>query len=193
MASLLIISAPRLSAGRRPDGGRRPSAGVVLRERNQQSTALRRSSAITEYPKDGINDHVITGANTGEPGPAWHQGVLVRTRSPFPPGARLSYVSGCIAEIRTASWRTMPSMAATSTQWWQTAKREADDFYAAAGASTETGEEEMRVPAPVVRGSRSGASRCIRTGCSRWLDGDPGQPPPPPGHRSGRNSGLATP
>ena len=23
----------------------------------------------------------------------------------------------------------------------------------------------------------------------RWLDGDPGQPPPPPGHRSGRNSG----
>jgi hypothetical protein len=24
---------------------------------------------------------------------------------------------------------------------------------------------------------------------SQWLDGDPGQPPPPPGHRSGRNSG----
>ncbi len=25
----------------------------------------------------------------------------------------------------------------------------------------------------------------------RWLDGDPAQPPPPPGHRTGRNAGLA--
>ena len=66
-------------------------------------------------------------------------------------------------------------------------EREADEFYAAL-APDDLGDEEMRV----LRQSCAGliwSKQMYPYRVARWLDGDPGQPPPPPGHRFGRNSG----
>jgi hypothetical protein len=66
-------------------------------------------------------------------------------------------------------------------------EREADEFYAAL-APDDIGEEHMRV----LRQSCAGliwSKQMYPYRVARWLDGDPGQPAPPPGHRHGRNSG----
>ena len=55
----------RLDAAPGPDGAR--SRGAVLRERDQPPAGLRRVRPTTPYPKDGINDHVVTGAATVNP------------------------------------------------------------------------------------------------------------------------------
>ena len=64
---------------------------------------------------------------------------------------------------------------------------DADEFYAAL-APAEMGTEEMRV----LRQSCAGlvwSKQIYPYQVRRWLDGDPAQPPPPEGHRHGRNSG----
>ena len=64
---------------------------------------------------------------------------------------------------------------------------DADAFYdALAPAGTTT--EEMRI----IRQASAGlvwSKQMYIYDASRWLDGDPNQPPPPDGHRHGRNSG----
>jgi hypothetical protein len=52
------LSSYRLDAAPTADGSR-PQALFCDNETNNP-----RATAITDYPKDGINDHVITGANT---------------------------------------------------------------------------------------------------------------------------------
>ena len=66
-------------------------------------------------------------------------------------------------------------------------EREADDFYAAI-APADIGPEQLRV----LRQSSAGlvwSKQMYPYRVNRWLDGDPGQPAPPAGHRSGRNTG----
>ena len=75
----IAVDHPRLS-GYRLDAaptaeGSRPQALFCDNETN--NPRLFGAAPITDYPKDGINDHVITGANTVNPDAAWHEGVLV--------------------------------------------------------------------------------------------------------------------
>ncbi len=59
-------------------------------------------------------------------------------------------------------------------------EREADDFYAAL-APPDASEERQEI----MRRAFAGMIWCkqfFRYDVSRWLDGDPTEPPPPPGH-----------
>ncbi len=90
-----------------------------------------------------------------------------------------------------------PAQAATSPdgQWYGSyfddvmadRKRETDEFYAAL-APDDIGTEEMRV----LRQACAGlvwSKQMYPYRVAQWLEGDPDQPPPPHGHRFGRNSG----
>ena len=144
------------------------------------------AAPITDYPKDGINDHVITGANTVNPD---HRG----TKASW--WYQITVPAGGQAEVRLRLHRPDQEQAAADEAWhggyFDTVmagrEREADEFYAAL-APEDIGVEEMRV----LRQSCAGliwSKQMYPYRVSRWLDGDPGKPPPPPGHRFGRNSG----
>ncbi len=144
------------------------------------------AAPITDYPKDGINDHVIGGANTVNPDERGTKAVW---------WYKITVPAGGKAEIRLRLHRPdhdrSPTDGAWSDQYFDevmaSREREADEFYAAL-APDDIGEEEMRV----LRQSCAGliwSKQMYPYRVARWLDGDPGQPPPPPGHRFGRNSG----
>ena len=184
----IVVDHQRL-AGYRLDaapaaGGVRPQALFCENETNVPR--LFGAAAITEYPKDGINDHVVSGAGTVNPDQRgtkaswWYQ---------------ITVPSGGKAELRLRLHR--PDQAATPPdgQWHGSyfdsvmadREREADEFYTAL-APDDIGTEEMRV----LRQSCAGliwSKQMYPYRVARWLEGDPGQPPPPQGHRFGRNSG----
>lgn len=135
------------------------------------------------YPKDGINDHVVHGLPTVNPD---HQG----TKSAW--WYALTVPAGATVELRLRLWS--PSDGDAPDPGWSgdrftdlmtLREREADEFYAALappGASADA--------ADIMRRAFAGMIWCkqfFRYDVSRWLDGDPDEPPPPEGHRHVRN------
>ena len=171
----------RLDAAAGADGVD-PTALFCDNETNTQR--LFGTAGSSAYPKDGINDHVVSGAATVNPDQHgtkaswWYQ---------------LTVPAGGQAEVRLRLHQPEP---VPTTQDWSgryfedvmTAReREADEFYAAL-APAGTDPERMRV----LRQACAGlvwSKQIYPYQVKRWLDGDPGQPPPPPGHAAGRNAG----
>ncbi len=131
------------------------------------------------YPKDGINDHVISGAPTVNPGQRgtkasfWYQvtvdpGATVELRLRLRPSARAA-----------SPWVDFDGIVASR-------KSEADEFYADLVAPATSPDE-----ANVMRQAFAGMLWSKQFYCydvSRWIDGDPTQPAPPPARRGGRNA-----
>jgi hypothetical protein len=141
--------------------------------------------ATTPYPKDGINDHVVSGAETVNPAGVGSKAAL---------RYHLTVAPGETAELRLRLHRPEPTESlepawATTTFDTIVAAREADagEFYthlAPEGTTT----EELRV----LRQASAGlvwSKQIYPYDVARWLDGDPGQPPPPDARHSGRNAG----
>jgi len=135
------------------------------------------------YPKDGINDHVVHGLPTINPDrqgtkSAWWYAVDVP--------------AGESVELRLRLWS--PSDGDHPDPGWAgdrfaslmaLREREADEFYAA--LAPEGTSDDAR---DVMRRAFAGMIWCkqlFRYDVSRWLDGDPDEPPPPPGHSHVRN------
>lgn len=172
----------RLEAATRP-GGQPPTALFCENETN--TARLFGSAPITAYPKDGINDHVVAGASTVNPDnrgtkAAWWYHVVAE------PGESV--------ELRLRLHRPAREGTGGPTDWAGSsyddvlAEREADadEFYASI-APEGTDAERMRI----VRQACAGlvwSKQMYPYRVSTWLDGDPAGPPPPPSHRTGRNS-----
>ncbi len=138
-----------------------------------------------EFPKDGINDHVVSGAATVNPDESgtkatwWYQ---------------LDVASGETQEIRLRLWSptegdgVVTSWAGSQFDAVLTDRaEEADDYYTAL-IPTDTSPAE----AAIVRQAMAGlvwGKQFYRYDVPLWLDGDPGEPPPPQSHTHGRNSG----
>jgi hypothetical protein len=142
------------------------------------------TEATSRYPKDGINDHVTTGAATVAPDQvgtkaAWWHRVVV------PGGGR----SELRLRLRAAD-RTEAGPADLGPEFDEVVQRrarEADEYY---GAITPSGLDDER--AAVVRQASAGlvwSKQFYPFSVRRWLEGDPGQPAPPPEHASLRNAG----
>lgn len=127
-------------------------------------------------PKDGINDHVVGGADSvsadgrGTKGALWY---------------RLRIAPGQTAEIRL---RLAPEERDRGDGWedaMRTRRAEADAFYASL-APNATDDERL-----VMRQAFAGmlwSKQFYNFDVARWLDGDPGEPPPPPERRRGRDA-----
>ncbi|TCO19751.1 hypothetical protein EV652_113150 [Kribbella steppae] len=163
-----------------PDGS---SPKLVFCENETNTKRLYGVTGSTPYPKDGINDHVVTGASTVDPAQrgtkcaAWY---------------RLDVAPGSTAELRL---RLRPAGSGTDAatalgQEYESVVRsrraEADEFYAGLTPAAAAPDEAM-----VMRQAFAGmlwSKQLYYYDVARWLDGDPGQPVPPASRLTGRNS-----
>ncbi|HEX6713654.1 MAG TPA: hypothetical protein VF066_09715 [Thermoleophilaceae bacterium] len=129
------------------------------------------------HAKDGIGDHVVHGVASVNPERSGTKSAL---------WYKLEVGPGDTAEIRL---RLAPDPADLRTSWsaaLSTRAQEADEFYASlAPAATPEEAVVMRQAFGGMLWSKQFYNYDVR----RWLEGDPGQPPPPPGRLTGRNSG----
>ena len=165
-----------------PDG-QIPQALFCENETNAPAIWGPEIQPTTPYPKDGINDHVIHGAttvnpqNTGTKAAWWYQ---------------LDVPAGETVELRLRLWS--PTRGDASHPGWEgrdfealmrEREKEADDFYAEL-APADTSADAMLVMRQAFAGMIWGKQFYLYD-VDTWLDGDPGQPPPPSGHAHIRN------
>jgi hypothetical protein len=139
--------------------------------------------AATSYPKDGINDHVVSGAQTVNPArrgtkcAAWYT-VAVAPRSTVELRLRLR-PAGSGPDPATALGSDFDRVVASR-------RAEADEFYAGLTPPAASPDEAL-----VMRRAFAGmlwSKQLYHYTVARWLDGDPAQPVPPPARLSGRNA-----
>jgi hypothetical protein len=172
-----------LLAGPGP-GGTLPTAVFCENETNDQR--LFGAGPGTPYPKDGINDHVVTGAATVNPG-------RTGTKAAF--WYEIAVQAGQTAELRLRL-RPPPAVAprgkaaaplgAQFDQVIAQRQAEADEFYAELTPAGATADEAL-----VMRQAFAGmlwSKQLFYYDVARWLDGDPTQPVPPAQRLTGRNS-----
>ena len=139
----------------------------------------------TPYPKDGINDHVVSGHPTVNPD-------LTGTKAAL--HYQLTVDAGATAVIRLRLAHTpAPAAPGTATapglggDWVATMaarEAEADDFYGSIAPGAPPAEVE------VMRQALAGmlwSKQLYHYNVERWLTGDPASPPPPPGRGEVRN------
>ena len=170
-----VILAEHSQLGRRVlNASGKPEALFCENETNTERLWGVRSE--TPYPKDGINDDVVHGADTVNPG---HSGTKAAFRYRLEVPAR----GTATVELRLAE---EPGFASEAFDALMTARaQEADEFYAEltpAGAS----EDEALVLRQALAGMLW-SKQFYHYDVQRWLDGDPAGPPPPESRCSGRN------
>ena len=178
------ISGPLVLAG---DGA--PEALFCENETND--TRLFGGSNTTPYPKDGINDHVVHGADTVNPAQIGTKAALHYTVS-VPAGgstvikARLVGVPHPAVDADPAGPAAAPmDLGAGFDKVVAARKAEADQFYAWVLPDHIPAQEAV-----VARQAFAGllwAKQFFHYDVKRWLAGDPGQPTPPPGRGQIRN------
>ena len=168
----------RLAAGPGPDG-RAPE--LLFCENETNLPLLYGGAATTPYPKDGINDHVVSGAATVNPARRGTK-MAARYRLTVAPGAevelRLRLVRGDVGGDADLGETFQATLAARA--------READEFYAAlrpARASDEDADLMRRAYAGMIW-----SLQFYHFSVARWLDGDPTEPAPPASRLMGRDA-----
>jgi hypothetical protein len=174
LGDLELLAAPG------PDGVA-PTALFCENETNNER--LYGVTATTPYPKDGINDHVLTGASTVNPDRCgtkcafWYQLTV-------PPGATVELR----LRLRPVGSRVEPAAAlgAAFDDVLTRRRAEADEFYAELTPATASSDEAL-----VMRQAFAGmlwSKQLYYYDVARWLDGDPTQPRPPESRLAGRNA-----
>ncbi len=154
---------------------------------NETNTARLFGASAEEspaYPKDGINDHIVDGAATVNPDRTGTKAALHYTVELGPGETRVIRVRLTGAEATPAALAAQelgPGFDAVVAQ----RAAEADAFYAALPNSPSDPDE-----ARVLRQAFAGllwSKQYFHFNVNKWLDGDPGSPPPPPGRGGVRN------
>lgn len=173
-----------LLAGPGPAGD---SPSLLFCENETNTQLLYDVAATTPYPKDGINDHVVTGAATVNPdrqgtkAAAWYR-IDVAPKTTVELRLRLR-PAGNGPDPATALGQDFDAVVATR-------RGEADEFYAGLTPPAASPDEAM-----VMRQAFAGmlwSKQLYYYDVARWLDGDPGQPTPPASRQTGRNSRWRT-
>jgi hypothetical protein len=133
----------------------------------------------SRYPKDAINDHVVTGAPTVNPDRTGTKAAL-RYRLRVPAGGREEIV----LRLTEGQRADTPSAEVLTTR-----RAEADAFFAELTPANSSDDEAL-----VLRQAIAGlmwGKQFFHYDVQRWLDGDPAGPPPPDSRRRGRNAQWA--
>ncbi|MGH9123107.1 MAG: MGH1-like glycoside hydrolase domain-containing protein, partial [Acidimicrobiales bacterium] len=184
----LTLVADQHHLGKRVLRARLPSSTPVTAlfcENETNGAALWPTGTSPPFPKDGIANRVLTGAATVNP-------AEIGTKAAV--WYHLSIPAGETAELRLRFCRVGDASAVAADgldggfdQVLAARRSEADEFYDALAPAGATDDERA-----VMRQAFAGMIWCkqfFHYDVERWLAGDPGQPPPPPQRRTGRNSG----
>ena len=175
-----------LLAAAGPDGA---GPQLLFCENETNFAGLYGGEAVTPYPKDGINDHVVHGAATVNPVGHRHQVRVLVSGDRAGRADRRAAAAAAAAGRRLGQVRGQGAGGPLGKDFDQVMgqrKAEADEFYTEltpAGASADEG--------LVLRQASAGmlwSKQLFYYDVSRWLDGDPGQMPPPEVRKTGRNS-----
>ncbi len=154
-------------------GDGRPT--TLLCENETNAARLWGVDGATPFPKDGIGDHIISGAptvngdGTGTKGALWYV---------------LDVPAGATAEVRLRLAPAAGDLGPSFDEVMASRRREADEHYQQllAGLDAEA--------AMVARQALAGmmwTKQWYHFDVEHWLDGDPAGPPPPESRRRGRN------
>jgi len=136
----------------------------------------------TAYPKDSVNDHVLHGADTVNPA-RFGTKAAAQYQYSVPVGGSVTLRLRLEASDSEASDLTDPF--ANFDAILARRKAEADEFYATIQPAKATDDEKQ-----VQRQAFAGmlwSKQYYYYDVTRWLTGDPNQPPPPPERWPGRN------
>ncbi|NUP52287.1 MAG: glucosidase [Catenulispora sp.] len=140
------------------------------------------------YPKDGINDHVVSGADTVSPDKRGTKGALHYV---------LTVPAGGTAEIRLRMRTEGPADTPVGSAFAMHLGSEFDDVVAQREAEADEYFRELTPAActpdeaNVLRQAVAGlmwSKQFYHYNVSRWLEGDPAMPTPPQERRHGRNA-----
>jgi hypothetical protein len=169
----------RLAAGPGPDGG---PPRLLFCDNDTNVQRVFGGGTRIPFPKDGINDHVISGAATVNPA---QRGTKLAC------WYRLTVAAGASAELRLrlarSSGATPLDLGSGFARTLVDREREADEYHASLAPAGVSPDEAL-----VLRQAFAGmiwSQQFYHFEVSRWLDGDPGQPPPPESRKAGRNAG----
>jgi hypothetical protein len=174
-----VIGRWRLTAGSDPRG-RVPE--LLFCENDTNVARLFGAAGGTPYPKDGINDHVVAGAAAVNPERRGTK-LACRYHLSVPPRGMVELRLRLARDDQAGGADLVDGFERTLTQ----RSREADEYYATLRPASATDDE-----AAVMRQAFAGmiwSQQFYHFDVSRWLAGDPAQPPPPATHSRGRNSG----
>jgi hypothetical protein len=169
-----------LLVGPAPDGA---EPGLLFCDNETNLSRLYGVPMPSPWPKDGINDHVVSGADTVNP---------ARRGSKCAVWHRISLGPGETAEVRLrfrpagAPQDRVTALGADFTRVVAERRGEADEFYRELTPAEASDDE-----AAVMRQAFAGLLWCkqfYNYDVARWLDGDPAQPEPPVQRRLGRNA-----
>jgi hypothetical protein len=156
-----------------------PGAELLFCDNETNTQRLYSDPDGPRYPKDGINDHVVGGAATVNPAQTGTRAAL-RYRLELGPGETASI------RLRLCAGDAVPDLGDGHASTLAARRSDADDFHAA--IAPEDASADRRA---VLRRALAGmvwSHQFYNYNVERWLDGDPAQPPPPPG-RDRRNGG----
>jgi hypothetical protein len=154
-----------------------PPPAEVLACDNETNALRLWNCAGPLYPKDGINDHVVYGTPSVRP-----EGTGTKAAFHYV----LTLDPGQTAEIRLRLAETPGELGPSFDAVMAARLAEADAFSASLQPAGASGDEKR-----MLRQAHAGMLWCkqfYHYNVARWLDGDPGQPTPPPQRRDGRNS-----
>ena len=154
---------------------------LVFCENETNARRLWDQHNTTPFPKDGINDHVVDGAETVNPaqfgtkGAAWYQ---------------FDVPAGETVQVRLRLTNVRPTGESVGADF--------DDVIAAREGARPTSSSKSSHPTchpaarcrDVQRRAIAGllwAKKHFRYDVREWLEGDPTMPPPPPARKNGRN------
>jgi hypothetical protein len=169
-----------LVAGPAPDG----TDPALLFCDNESNLARLYGQPGPRHPKDGINDHVVSGAPTVNP---------ERVGSKCAVWYRLTVPAGETVQLRLRLHPAVSGPADTGNGFEEiraSRRAEADQFYAEL-TPPECSQDEARVMRQAFAGMLW-SKQLYHYDVDRWLRGDPGQPPPPEARAVGRNARWRT-
>ena len=152
------------------------SPELLFCDNETNSERLFGSPGRSRFPKDGINDHVVSNAGTVNPD---------RTGTKAALWYRLEVPAGGTAVI-TLHLAEAAARESTAEQVLESRAREADVFYAAL-TPADAGPDEAAVMRQALAGMLW-SKQFYHYDVGTWLDGDPAGPVPPASRLSGRNS-----
>ncbi len=133
------------------------------------------AEATTAYPKDAINDHVVEGADTLNPGGVGTKAALQYV---------LDVAAGETVEIRLRLAPDGGSLTRPFATAVKKRRKEADEFYDDLLGGLD---EEAQMIARQALGGMMWTKQWFHFDVEDWLDGDPAGPQPPESRKSGRN------
>ena len=157
------------------------SPEMLFCENETNAERLWSASPSPEYPKDGIHDHIVTGAatvnpdRTGTRAALWYQEVVD---------------GGATAEVRLrlAPWTgTEPDLGRDWEMVMARREQEADEWHADLTCHLPADDRDGRA---IVRQAVAGmlwSKQYYHYDVAEWLEGDPAGPAPPPGRGAIRN------